>query len=131
MDMQNIILDVDGTLWDTTDLVAASWTRALRTCKIEDVTVTGAMLRQLFGKTMDVIAQAILPEYPKEKQEQVMKVCCEMCIRDREKAIPYPTKKKSYRSMQSGMDFYIRSSLSTTVYLGQPLKEQTLSVCSL
>lgn len=48
-----------------------------------------------------------------------------------EKAIPYPTKKKSYRSMQSGMDFYIRSSLSTTVYPGQPLKEQTLSVCSL
>lgn len=76
MDMQNIILDVDGTLWNTTDLVAASWTRALRTCEIEDVTVTGAMLRQLFGKTMDVIAQAILPEYSKEKQEQVMEVCC-------------------------------------------------------
>lgn len=77
MDMQNIILDVDGTLWNTTDLVAASWTRALRICEIEDVTVTGAMLRQLFGKTMDVIAQAILPEYSKEKQEQVMEVCCE------------------------------------------------------
>ncbi len=29
MDMKNIILDVDGTLWNTTDIVADSWTRAL------------------------------------------------------------------------------------------------------
>lgn len=39
--------------------------------------------------------------------------------------------KESLWRMQNGMDFYIRSSLSTTVYPGQPLKEQTLSVCSL
>lgn len=77
MDMKNIILDVDGTLWNTTDIVAASWTRALRACGITDITVTGADLRQLFGKTMDVIAQAILPGYPKEKRDEVMEVCCE------------------------------------------------------
>lgn len=40
MDMKNIILDVDGTLWNTTDIVADSWTRALRTCDITDITVT-------------------------------------------------------------------------------------------
>lgn len=76
MKLGNIILDVDGTLWDTTDIVADSWTRAIRDCGIDHVEVTGEDLKKLFGKTMDVIAQAILPDCTKEKQKEVMEVCC-------------------------------------------------------
>lgn len=50
MDMKNIILDVDGTLWNTTDIVADSWTRALRTCDITDITVTGSGLASIVRK---------------------------------------------------------------------------------
>lgn len=76
MKLGNIILDVDGTLWDTTDIVADSWTRAIRDCGIDHVEVTGEDLKKLFGKTMDVIAQAILLDCTKEKQKEVMEVCC-------------------------------------------------------
>lgn len=76
MGFKNIILDVDGTLWDTTDIVAGSWTRAIQDCGIAGVEVTGRALKGLFGKTMDVIAQALLPDCTKEKQEEIMEVCC-------------------------------------------------------
>lgn len=112
MNMQNIILDVDGTLWNTTDLVAASWTRALRTCGIAEITVTGVMLRQLFGKTMDKIAEAILPEYPKEKRDEVMEVCCEYEHEDLVKSpcdILYPQVKETIIALSKERNIFIVS----------------------
>lgn len=76
MELKNIILDVDGTLWDTTDIVADSWTRAIQDCGIEGVEVTGGDLKKLFGKTMDVIAKALLPDCTQEKREEIMETCC-------------------------------------------------------
>lgn len=112
MDMKNIILDVDGTLWNTTDIVADSWTRALRTCDITDITVTGADLRQLFGKTMDVIAQAILPGYPKEKRDEVMEVCCKYEQEDLVKNpchILYPHVKETIITLSNERNIFIVS----------------------
>lgn len=74
--IDGIILDVDGTLWDSTPIVAGAWTRAIRDCGCPEIVVTADMLRQLFGKTMAVIAQELLPGLGWEKQEQVMEVCC-------------------------------------------------------
>lgn len=84
MEFKNIILDVDGTLWDTTDIVAASWTRAIADSGIVGVTVTGDDLKRLFGKTMDRIAEAILPDFPKKKRDEVMELCCKYEHKDLE-----------------------------------------------
>lgn len=76
MQAESIILDVDGTLWDTTDIVAGSWTRAIREGGIEGITVTADLLRSLFGRVMKEIGEAILGDCPDWKQEEIMEICC-------------------------------------------------------
>ncbi|MCD7882815.1 MAG: HAD-IA family hydrolase [Lachnospiraceae bacterium] len=75
LETDGIILDVDGTLWDSTGIVAKAWTRAVRENGCPDMTVTADMLQALFGRTMDVIAENLLPDLPKEKRSQIMDVC--------------------------------------------------------
>lgn len=74
--MDGIILDVDGTLWDSTPIVARAWTRAVREMGCEDMTVTADMLKKLFGRTMTVIADMMLPQLEPEKRYEIMKLCC-------------------------------------------------------
>lgn len=71
-----IILDVDGTLWDSTGIVTKAWTCAVRENGCPDRTVTPEMLRALFGKPMNVIADNLLPDLTPEHRQQIMKVCC-------------------------------------------------------
>lgn len=76
MPIDGLILDVDGTLWDSTEIVAKAWTKAVRENGCKDLTVTADMLKQLFGKTMNVIADLLLPELPKQERYHIMDVCC-------------------------------------------------------
>ena len=71
-----IIFDVDGTLWDSTPIVAEAWTQAVLECGIKDRIVTAGELKQLFGKTMSVIAASLFPEASKEVQETILEKCC-------------------------------------------------------
>lgn len=76
MKAESIILDVDGTLWDTTEIVAKSWNRAIHEKGIKDISVTADVLKQLFGRTMKAIAEAILGDCPDKKQDEIMDLCC-------------------------------------------------------
>lgn len=77
MKTDSIILDVDGTLWDSTPVVAKAWTRAVREGGCTDMTVTADMLKQLFGKTMKVIADQLLPQTDEKTRYHIMDTCCE------------------------------------------------------
>ena len=60
MKVANIILDIDGTLWNTTEVVAEAWKRAIAEEGYQDdIFVDASRLQSLFGKTMDVIADAL------------------------------------------------------------------------
>ena len=55
--MKAMILDVDGTLWDTTGVVAEAWMQAASELMIPpDTPITADRLKQEFGKPMDEIA---------------------------------------------------------------------------
>ena len=69
-----VFLDVDGTLWDSTPLVAGAWTRALKETGIDRV-VRADELKKLFGKPMDVIAMELLPDTDVSLRDEVMKKC--------------------------------------------------------
>lgn len=64
--IDSIIFDVDGTLWDSTDVVADAWNQIME--KETDMTpnLTGAVLKGLFGRLLPDIAAVIFHEYPKE-----------------------------------------------------------------
>lgn len=75
-EIDGIILDVDGTLWDSTSIVAGAWNRAARECGLEGYTVTPDTLKGLFGKTMAVIAENLFPEETPKRREEIMALCC-------------------------------------------------------
>ncbi len=73
--MDGFILDVDGTLWDSTPIVAKAWTKALAEGGSPGE-VTPEQLKGLFGKTMKVIAEELLPDETEEKRQALMELCC-------------------------------------------------------
>ncbi|MBQ0001337.1 MAG: HAD family hydrolase [Clostridiales bacterium] len=72
-----VIFDVDGTLWNSTDIVAAAWTEYLKNEEHIDIEVTSERLQSLFGKLLSDIAAVIFADYPKEEQLRLVDACCE------------------------------------------------------
>ena len=74
MNPESLIFDVDGTLWDSVDLVVRGWNLALEEAGREP-TCTPEGIRPLFGKTMDEIALAFLPDQGPEERRRLMNSC--------------------------------------------------------
>ena len=76
MKIDAVIFDVDGTLWDTTDLVAHAWNRAVKQCGIlNPQIITSDILKKEFGKPMDIIMNNLFPQASKKEQEDILKLC--------------------------------------------------------
>ena len=73
--MKNIIFDIDGTLWDSTDVVAESWNEAIWEKAGIKANLDGDKLKKLFGKTMDEIGRLMLPTLDDEKRAEVCQAC--------------------------------------------------------
>lgn len=75
--MDCIILDIDGTLWDTTPIVAEAWNKALENRTDVAWRATADKLKALFGRPLPVIASMIFPELSEEQQLVLIDECCE------------------------------------------------------
>ena len=75
--MDSIIFDVDGTLWDSTEIVAESWTRYLQEEEHMNITLTSARLMTLFGQPLADIARQIFPDLPESEQLRIIDGCCQ------------------------------------------------------
>ncbi|WP_411682017.1 HAD family hydrolase [Clostridium thailandense] len=71
------MFDVDGTLWDTTEVVAKAWNRAVSEVGGTDAIITSSVLKKEFGKTMDVIAEDLFTDASCENKKLILKKCCE------------------------------------------------------
>lgn len=72
----SIIFDVDGTLWDSTDAVARAWNRIIELETGENAELTGTTLKGLFGRLLPDIAAVIFAKYPKNRQLELIDLCC-------------------------------------------------------
>ena len=77
MKIDSIILDVDGTIWDTTPVVAEAWNNAIDELFPQVPHVTADILKTQFGKTMDVIADNLFSVLNTEEKKILMEKCCE------------------------------------------------------
>lgn len=76
--MDSIILDVDGTLWDSTAEVAEVWKIAAMDYNAPFAHITPERLKQEFGKTAEAIAVSLYPEYTPERAIEITQHACEI-----------------------------------------------------
>lgn len=72
-----IIFDMDGTLWDSSDGVAKSWTEIILQEDRVQQGVTSGEIQGVMGKTMDQIAAALFSTLPMERRMELLEKCCE------------------------------------------------------
>lgn len=73
----SLIFDVDGTIWNTTPVVAPAWNEALDQLGLSYAHVTPDDLKQLFGKPMDEIVERILPKEDASVRDKFKWLCYE------------------------------------------------------
>ena len=77
MGKKGIIFDMDGTLWDSAEGVAKSWTRIVNREYDRERVITVEDIHGVMGKTMDKIAEELFPELPEEPRLELLKKCCD------------------------------------------------------
>ena len=75
--MDSIIFDVDGTLWDSTEIVAEAWSNYLTNTEHMNTDVSSRRLMGLFGQLLPDIAKALFPELPESEQLRIIDGCCQ------------------------------------------------------
>ena len=76
MTPDSIILDIDGTLWNSTPVVAGAWNKVVRKHSADIPCFTPHQLTQLFGRPMYDIADIAFPHLSKEERYGVIDDCC-------------------------------------------------------
>ena len=70
-----IILDLDGTLWDSSYQVMEAWNERLSMIPYDKHRMTHPFMCSLMGKPMDEIAYAFFPDEPKETALHLLDLC--------------------------------------------------------
>ena len=71
---KGVLFDLDGTLWDSAEGVAAAWNEALAFLKRPE-RVTEEMVHSVMGQTMDVIARGMFPQETPAEANRLMDIC--------------------------------------------------------
>lgn len=75
MKVESLIFDMDGTLWDSAENVARSWTEVLKEKSDVDMVVTESDIKAVMGMPMDAIARKMFGEFSVERQMELVDAC--------------------------------------------------------
>ncbi|MNI27615.1 Phosphoglycolate phosphatase [compost metagenome] len=84
--MDSMIFDLDGTLWDSLDVVADVWNRVLSEYKGSIGEVTKEDLRGIMGLQADEAGRKMFPGLDEEAQQKILGQCYEVecvCLAER------------------------------------------------
>lgn len=77
MQKKAILFDLDGTLWDSSEQVIASWNQCIRTEMGRQEQFTVAQMQSFMGKTLEEIAALMFPMLPDEARCRILMRCTE------------------------------------------------------
>ena len=112
MKTDGIILDIDGTLWDSTPIVAKAWNEVIAQRKDVPVRLTPKQLTGLFGRTLEVIADMVFPFLEKEDRYTLINACCDReheLLYECNDDILYPGVADTIRSLSAKVPLFIVS----------------------
>ena len=75
--VDSIIFDLDGTLWDSRKEVAEAWSEVMSKYNYNRKSITFQEVSDLMGKTIDEIEDILFPEISKEKRTSILYQCGE------------------------------------------------------
>ena len=70
-----LLFDLDGTLWDSSAEVAYTWNHILQQKMPGTMLLTAEIIRSVMGKTMDEIADTLLPGVDPEERTPIFDEC--------------------------------------------------------
>ena len=113
--MDGLIFDVDGTIWNSTGIVAQAWNAAIKEAGADADEVTAEILKGQFGKMMNVIGDNLFPRVPEGKErENLLRLCEakeEKALAENERDISYPGLKETMKKLSEipGLKLFIVS----------------------
>ena len=112
MNIESLIFDIDGTLWDSRALVAEGYNIQLKAEGYDHLCVDAEILRPLFGKVMTEIADSILASVPENQRYALMERCMETenrYLHENECRIGYPGVKETLEILAKKYRLFIVS----------------------
>ena len=108
---KGIIFDMDGTLWDSSENVAASWTEAVRKSEYDLSDISQKDVMGVMGLTMDKIADKLFGTLPKDKRMELLDICCEKenAYLLQHGGVLYPDLEKTLKRLKTKYHLYIVS----------------------
>ena len=108
---KGIIFDMDGTLWDSAEEVAKSWTEIVKKEYPDLPEITTEDIQGVMGKTMDVIARLLFPSLDETAQMELLDKCCKWendYLREHG-GVLYPELEETLKILQKDYNLYIVS----------------------
>ena len=105
-------MDIDGTLWNTTGVVAKAWNKAIADCGFDADQVNASGLQKEFGKPMNVIADDLWPALSQGQKDLLMKQCCvreQEALKENHEDISYPAVRDTIKALAQKFRLYIVS----------------------
>ena len=131
MKFDSIILDVDGTIWDTTPIVAKAWNKAIDELFPQVPRVTADILKGQFGKTMDVIGRNLFGVLTDADQKQLLAQCCveeQFALEQNESDIAYEGVVQTIRELAGRVPLFIVSNCQAG-YIELVMKKNRIEDC--
>lgn len=116
MTFDSLILDIDGTLWNTTEVVAKAWNAQIKEHFPNLKTVTSDILKTQFGKPMNIIADNLFPSLSQEQKDELLKLCCigeQKELEENKEKLTYPNVVKTIKKLSKKIPVFIVSNCQT------------------
>ena len=108
---KGLIFDMDGTLWDSSENVAKSWTQAVKNMGYDRPDITKEDIMGGMGLTMEDIADWLFADLEKEKRMELLDACCalENSYLEKHGGELYPDLEETLQQLKENYHLYIVS----------------------